>query len=160
MTAKRPMRRPIINATDLSHACRQQLLDGYSFFDEGYGDGDRTADMLERMKTDWVLYRDQILADWVTKHPGTRPWAWWQFDATARREPVDGSQHPFDRSERKRYAAKWQRLYPKRDLRLFELLYGMPAISLGERCTFETEAQYLTRLNLLLPGEAESLKYQ
>jgi hypothetical protein len=29
----------------------------------------------------WEQHREQILADWVVRHPGTRPWCWWRFDS-------------------------------------------------------------------------------
>jgi hypothetical protein len=29
----------------------------------------------------WSLYRDEVLAEHVREHPGTRPAPWWKFDA-------------------------------------------------------------------------------
>lgn len=29
----------------------------------------------------WEQQRDTLLAAWVQERPGTRPWAWWCFDA-------------------------------------------------------------------------------
>ena len=28
-------------------------------------------------KRDWRAMRDELLADWIKAHPGTRPFAWW-----------------------------------------------------------------------------------
>jgi hypothetical protein len=30
---------------------------------------------------DWQIVRDEILEDWIDTAPGSRPWAWWVFDA-------------------------------------------------------------------------------
>ncbi len=58
--------------------------------------GDHSADdgfLLFRCEEDWhVLWeqlRDTIMAEWIRNHPGTRPWAWWGFDAP--RQPDQGS---------------------------------------------------------------------
>ena len=29
----------------------------------------------------WCDLREQLLAEWVSEHPGTRPFAWWTYDA-------------------------------------------------------------------------------
>ena len=34
----------------------------------------------------WELHRDQILSEWAAKYPGTRPFAWWEFNAP--RQPI------------------------------------------------------------------------
>ena len=55
------------------------------------------ADAIEEMRCDWELHRDRLLHWWITGEgepstmklwtfvsvnvPGTRPWAWWEFDA-------------------------------------------------------------------------------
>jgi hypothetical protein len=33
------------------------------------------------LRTRWEAARDEILADWILRHPGTKPHAWWLFDA-------------------------------------------------------------------------------
>lgn len=43
----------------------------------------------------WVALRENILADWILARPGTRPWAWWAFEAPtaqvfAKNRPADG----------------------------------------------------------------------
>ena len=35
---------------------------------------DRCADL-------WPEWGSEILPDWIRKHPGTRPWGWWRFEA-------------------------------------------------------------------------------
>jgi hypothetical protein len=29
----------------------------------------------------WTEVRAELLSEWITDAPGTRPWAWWEFDA-------------------------------------------------------------------------------
>ena len=29
----------------------------------------------------WEKFQDEILTDWIRRHPGTRPWCWWKFDS-------------------------------------------------------------------------------
>ena len=29
----------------------------------------------------WVAVRDALLEDWIAASPGSRPWAWWRYDA-------------------------------------------------------------------------------
>lgn len=157
MTAPRSTRKMVAPTEALSAACREQLLTGHDFFGDGYGRdvlNDPTA--LSRMGADWQRYRGELLAEWIAEHPGTRPFAWWQFDAVSRRETIDGSVHPFDRPERRELCDEWHAQHPSMgyDRRFWELFYGRPAIVVGEGMVrYESEARYLTRLGLLLPGE-------
>lgn len=32
-------------------------------------------------RPEWERVRDAIVAAWIEEHPGTRPWAWWEWDA-------------------------------------------------------------------------------
>jgi len=56
-----------------------QLRVGHDYFGDAFGNGDSFDEAFAREA--WEQYRDQILAEWITKRPGTRPWAWWEFDA-------------------------------------------------------------------------------
>lgn len=29
----------------------------------------------------WLTVKDRLVADWIATRPGTRPWAWWAFEA-------------------------------------------------------------------------------
>lgn len=71
---------------------------------------------------------------------GTRPAAWWSYDATEGRRMIAG-----DPDE----------IWPNSPLWLgIPKLYTRPDHS----CRFETQAAYLERLDLLLPGELEKIK--
>ena len=37
----------------------------------------------------WAAYGNQITREWIAKNPGTRPPAWWRFNAVVSPEPDD-----------------------------------------------------------------------
>ena len=53
--------------------------------DVGYlltGDGTPHAYFIESFARElWEHFKDALLADWIATRPGTRPWAWWKYDA-------------------------------------------------------------------------------
>lgn len=154
MANTRPTRKPVAPVEALSDACREQLITGHDFFSDGYGhDAESDPTAMKQMRQDWETHREEMLAKWIAEHPGSRPFAWWLFDAPTRRETSDGSVHPFDRPERRELCEKWHAQYPSQghDQRFYELFYGVPAICV-ESVRYETERAYLTRLALLLPG--------
>src|SRR5512134_1805319 len=40
------------------------------------------------LRDDWEAVREAVLAEWIELHPGTRPWAWWVYDAPAWSGPI------------------------------------------------------------------------
>ena len=117
----------------------------------------KTAAAGEGLRADWTAWRDSILADWNRQHPGTRPWAWWRFDAP-----------------------RWQRAdLPDRCRALGDVLLGRlaePRRRLGGIGTnyrdgdfegvapdphdppvYESQAEYLRRHGLLAPAELKRL---
>lgn len=38
------------------------------------------------VKAAWEALRDHILPDWIRRHPGSRPFAWWCFDSGLERK--------------------------------------------------------------------------
>ena len=36
---------------------------------------------VEELQREWTAVREEALSRWTAQHPGTRPWAWWQFEA-------------------------------------------------------------------------------
>jgi hypothetical protein len=102
----------------------------------------------------WAARRDEVLTVWPEAHPGTRPSGWWRWDAPGLRQRIGGIGEP------------WQ----TRDT-----AYGLPLIwnvghylnlwanpppplDLGNPPVFESQATYLERHGLLLPGERERLR--
>ena len=85
----------------------------------------------------WDARRDDVLAEWAQTNPGTRPAHWWLFDAPEMRRRVSGKP-------------------------CHEALANAPAFSLGiparfDPTDFESQAAFLERHKLLLPGEELSV---
>lgn len=38
----------------------------------------------------WEIYRSEIMKDWISNHPGTKPFAWWECDAPRWQDPFEG----------------------------------------------------------------------
>lgn len=114
-------------------------------------------DHLRRM---WAACRDQVLADWVAQHPGSRPVGWWQCEApeamrrrlggigTPQFEPIDGSDRFALHRGIPRYWMDADRIR----------IYGRgTAVDPADPPVFESQAVYLDRLGLFLPGERARL---
>ncbi len=57
-----------VKRADGSDSCKPYLFGGYD------------------CAPDWKELRDELLPRWIREHPGTRPFAWWSFDAPGPRE--------------------------------------------------------------------------
>ena len=102
----------------------------------------------------WEDAKDWLIDEWLgADHAGedgpgmcTRPWAWWTFDATEpRRQTGNG---PPNSTMADDYA------YPSRG----RLHFGVPRCCASRTdidCEYEVQGEYLERLGLFLPGEAE-----
>ena len=110
------------------------LLTGHDYFnDHPFGDPP-DEDLMREM---WEAHRDELMAE---RGPGRRPWAWWQFEAPEPRRRVGGVGtsilHPAGHNGS-----------------------GVPSLygddyDTTNPPTYETEREFLERLNLLLPGES------
>ena len=116
----------------------QFLLQGYNFFGEAFAD-DADAEKC------WRDHGPKIMRSWIKSSPGSRPWAWWKFDATERRRCTSGK-HPFDEPD-------FESQRRKTELDIAELRFGIPqyysAEQIASKISFETEEVYLKRLNLM-----------
>lgn len=90
----------------------------------------------------WESQRDEILAAWIRENPGTRPAAWWSFDAPGPRRQIGGGPTAFETG-----CPEWSR----------RLRFGIPSVWTGPQFDdpprFETQGAYLTRHKLLAAGE-------
>jgi hypothetical protein len=93
----------------------------------------------ETRREAWDTARDDILADHIQESPGSRPFAWWRYEAKQQRRQVAGPAHSRPDSQR------W-----------FGVPTGMYCPSDFE-AEYETEAEYLERLHLLQPGERKAM---
>lgn len=95
----------------------------------------------------WPQFRDDILTNWISTKPGTRPSCWWRHDAPEPRQRIAGVGTPD-----------------------FEMSAYQPSYKLGvpdgwsddvdpnDPPRYESQASYLARHKLLAPGEAKRLK--
>ena len=143
-----------------------QLIHGHDFLGDAFGREDRGTLDLERVREAWADLGDELLAEHIRGHPGTRPWAWWTFDArevvrrtgTMKFKVGVGPKSPrrFDRDSREFIAeadfprderiAYWHERYPTADVGALERFDDAHA-------AYESEYEYLERLGLLAPGE-------
>ena len=118
-----------------------QLMRGHDFFGSAFG---RHGDVdFIAMRMAWRELKDELLPAWIEKHPCTRPYAWWLFDAPGRRHRLNGP-HPHDRPGREGPT---------------ELFFGKPAVWMPgdpQDAEFETEEDFLDRHGLLEFSEKEA----
>ena len=125
---------------ELKTGCCYRFVDG--FFDHKKNDTD-----FEAMKKCWAEIGKKVLADFIEENPGKRPFAWWKFSAREPRKLISGIEHPesgFGQGTNER-----------------EYYYGVPnPISFfcddrdkTQRPVYETQFEYLKRLNLLTDYE-------
>lgn len=138
------------------------LVSGH-FYDFGLKYCD--ADDEEGQRELWLRLRRPILSEHIRRRPGTRPWAWWKWEAPEMRRTVgldcadpdhdddcDGS-HGCNGEDDGRLPAfedpdlpaHWKKNY-----------FGTPNAYDGFR--YETEADYLDRLGLLTKAERRALR--
>ncbi|MGD2112918.1 MAG: hypothetical protein PVI50_06000, partial [Gammaproteobacteria bacterium] len=102
-----------------------------------------------------------VLRTWIIEHPGTRPYAWWCFDAPGVRDRVGGTGTP--KHEVLKYAPVYDFGVPrywitKRDITLLRKagFKGKPLDS-SNPPLFESQAAFLERHGLLTDEEMEVL---
>jgi hypothetical protein len=105
----------------------------------------------------WDLHCNRILHEHVESKPGTRPRLWWRWEAREMRQRLGGVGTPLH--ECSAHAAAYEYGVPTywktSDDRY--LPTGIP-ISASDPPIFESEATYLERLNLSLPGEQAGIR--
>jgi hypothetical protein len=62
---------------DFGEGKRSHLCHGQDFFGDGYGK--KSPDRGE-MFADWRAHGAAIVDEWIRERPGTRPWAFWEFE--------------------------------------------------------------------------------
>jgi hypothetical protein len=74
----------------LSDAMRRHLLSGEYPTRGDFGSWVEVFDKSTDQRGRWQEHGDDLLAEWIADHPGTRPWAWWRFDAPEPRHRLGG----------------------------------------------------------------------
>jgi hypothetical protein len=115
------------------------------FLMDGLGDAPNSS-----LRALWANVGATVIEVYASAHPGRRPWAWWRLAAPEMRRRLGGRGAPA--SEVLAYVPTFE--------------HGIPSDWDDEECdfdrtdppAFESQATYLRRLGLLLPGEARRLK--
>jgi hypothetical protein len=115
---------------------------------------------LECFRALWAQVRDELLTVWIAENPGTRPFAWWLLDAPRKvfedgatgvgpepRRHVGGSGTPFVIGVYPSHLATARGVLP-----FVDVVTANPPL-------IESEAAYLARHELLLPGERDLLAF-
>jgi hypothetical protein len=105
----------------------------------------------------WAAHGDAVLAGWIAEHPGTRPSCWWKFDAPGPRQRVGGVGTPAH--EVSAYMLELHLGAPCHWItdHWLKFLPGQP-IDPANPPMYESQANFLDRYNLLLPGERQRLR--
>jgi hypothetical protein len=115
----------------------------------------------------WAAHRDMVLPLWVREHPGTRPRLWWLCDAPELRRRLGGTGMPI--YEVFGYTPCFDHGVPDHWLQQSDvdcyrnhmkppIYITAPAYDPDDPPVFESEAAYLDRHGLLLPGERRRLR--
>jgi hypothetical protein len=103
----------------------------------------------------WANFRGQILERWIRKSPGTRPSFWWHYDAPPLTpESIGGYHMPRERAGGK--GTSWE--HSPSCQHGFPDCWHEEGFDSNDPPRFESEASYLDRHGLLLPGERRRLK--
>ena len=113
------------------------------------------------VKLEWSISRKKILKSWIDAHPGTRPYAWWCFDAPETRQRVGGTGTP--KHEVLKYAATcvfgipryW--ITPQDTGILGRAVHKGKPVDKNDPPLFESQATYLERHGLLSDKEIAAL---
>lgn len=134
------LRRSAVRGRDLTYTQAIDLITGHAFFEPFACDSDREAA--------WWSVRDEWLPDYIAEAPGTRPAAWWDYEAAEPRALLSG---PGNSAFRKPDAPEWTR----------KLCFGAPSVhdidDFKTPSTYETQLAFLQRLNLLEQSEVDYL---
>lgn len=110
----------------------------------------------DRGKRLWELAREAMVEAWAAKHPGTRPWAWWRWDAPEPRRRVGGTGTP---AHEVLAHLPWHQLgipvswITPREVEFYGTGFHGVAVDPDDPPAFESQGEYLKRHGLLLDGE-------
>ena len=93
----------------------------------------------------WELHREALLAEFAEEHPGRRPGFWWRIESPEPRVRVGGTGTPAH--EVWDFEPSFNRGIPDR----------WATFDAQDAPVYESQASFLKRLGLLLPGELDRL---
>ena len=112
------------------------------------------------LRAAWNEVKDEILEAWAREQPGARPLHWWRYDAPEPRRRLGGIGTPAHEVSAHVEAYEWGLptiwVTPADVDRRGTAFEGV-AVDPEDPPSFESEAAYLNRHSLLLPGELKHL---
>lgn len=110
--------------------------------------------ILDDMQSAWNSVKGILLAHWIDRNPGTRPWAWWQFSAPERHRRILSEKKYSLLSEPEPECTKVQAV--RRTIIRFGLCGSWSAADMTDGLPVcESEYAYLARLGLLTAPEKQ-----
>lgn len=114
---------------------------------------------IDEHKVLWKNARDTVLEKFVAEHPCRRPWAWWRFDSPEPRRRIGGTGK--STHESMNFAPGFSFGLPTSWTKLIDVELKLAKkndlIDPDDPPTFESQASYLQRHNLLAPEEIKWL---
>jgi len=121
--------------------------------------------------TVWIENKDQILPDWIKKHPGTRPCGWWDYEAPRQPKKNNGEDYdgylPEDRkileAPKCMVRGPYTRSLEEAESFFFgvadtdDYLYDLQESGEDPVIVVESQAAYLERFGLLTAAEKKKL---
>jgi hypothetical protein len=115
----------------------------------------------DQLRQVWNLLRDEVVREHVADYPGTRPIRWWEFSSPEPRRRLGGTGTTWGDYHAQEHVpfrglpgSSWFRA---EDVARGTLSSAAVAVDASDPPLFESEAAYLRRLGLLIPGEARRL---
>ena len=164
------MKQPVI-----SEALKHHLLTGQYMNKEGEVEVLLLCCKTDALKNAWESCREEIMPEWIKKHPVTRPFGWWKFDGPRQQDQGSGAwfegtlPEPRQRlggigrpaSDVLAYVPCFDKGRPTRWISKEEedgYNFEGVAIDPNNPPVFESVAVYLQRLDLLTPAEKVHLR--
>ena len=114
----------------------------------------RWDELQEPVRLLWNERREAILPAWIRDHPGTRPYAWWAYDAP---RWDDGDPWHARYAEPRRRIGEAHTSHHAVSKYPLSSSFGVPNQSADSTSMFESEAEYLARHGLLTDFERRRL---
>lgn len=133
----RKLRIPKVRRWEFGEKHKTQLFTGHDMFLDAFRED------LAAMRETWIERREELLAEFIARNPGSRPWAWWIWEAPqARRRRLGGTGTALAGTER-----TWM---------------GTPGgyqadYAVTDPPAYETELKFLQRHGLLSSSELRAL---
>lgn len=116
----------------------------------------------ETVLSAWEDLREELLPGWILEHPGTRPWGWWKHDAPKAKAPEIPKWHLSEMVEPRKQlggtgAPSWEKYPAILPYYTRAIPDSWEGIDPDDPPSVESEAAYLRRHKMFLPGEEKRI---